>query len=364
MSASLQLGRYAGIKVQIHWTFWLLFIFIAFLVFANDGTWIDLFWHSVFILALFLCVVFHEFGHALAARRYGIGTRNITLLPIGGVANLKEIPDNPKEELVIALAGPAVNVVIALLLYPFVPLDQFLIDDPELLEERLTGITSDNFIFYLFAMNIALVAFNMIPAFPMDGGRVFRALLATRMSRVRATRAATALGKFMALLFFLVGLFTNILLVIIAVFIWFGAHSENIAIQQLSLLEGNDVRDAMITDFTIIKPTDSLQNVIDRILESTEQDFVVAENENVLGILYMADLSVALREKGRDEVVENVMEKNIIKLNAGDPLPTAYKQLKRGNKNFFPVMENGRLVGVLDMNNINEFLNFRAAYDY
>lgn len=364
MSASLQLGRYAGIKVQIHWTFWLLFIFIAFLVFSNDGTWTDLMWHSIFVLALFLCVVFHEFGHALTARKYGIGTRNITLLPIGGVANLKEIPDNPKEEFVIAIAGPAVNVIIALLLYPLVPIDQFFIDDPELLEERLSGITAENFLFYLFVMNLALVAFNMIPAFPMDGGRVFRAILATRMSRVQATRAATTLGKFMALLFFLFGLFTNIFLAIVAVFIWFGAHSENIAIQQLSLLEGNDVRDAMITDFTLLMPDDTLQSVIDRILESTEQDFVVTDHGNVVGILYMADLSNALREKGRNEIVSNVMEKNIIKLNASDPLPTAYKQLKRGNKNFFPVMENGKLVGVLDMNNINEFLTFRAAYDY
>lgn len=364
MSASLQLGRYAGIKVQIHWTFWLLFIFIAFLVFSNDGTWNDLLWHSLFIFALFFCVVLHEFGHALAARRYGIGTRNITLLPIGGVANLKEIPENPKEEFVIAIAGPLVNVAIALLLYPFVNVGEFLVDDPEQLEEKLAGITAANFMFYLFAMNIALVAFNMIPAFPMDGGRVFRALLATRMSRVQATKAATALGKFMALVFFLLGLFGNILLAIIAVFIYFGAHSENIAIQQLSLLEGNDIEDAMITKYTTLKPDDTLHRAVERILASTEQDFIVEEDGKPVGILYMSDLAQALREKSRDTLIKEIMDRNFTVLEASAPLPSAYRQLRRGSKNFFPVIRNGQLVGVLDMNNINEFLTLRAAYDY
>ncbi|PKD43549.1 site-2 protease family protein [Rhodohalobacter barkolensis] len=364
MSASLQLGRFAGIKVQIHWTFWLLFLFIGFMVLSNDGSYADLFWNFAFITALFICVVLHEFGHALAARRYGVGTRNITLFPIGGVANLKDMPENPKEEFIIAIAGPLVNVVIALLLWMVVPLDQFLVDDPEMLEEQLVSINAQNFLFYLFAINVALVAFNMIPAFPMDGGRVFRAILATRMSRVQATKAATALGKFLALLFFLFGLFSNIILAVIAVFIYFGAHSENIMIQQISLLEGNDIEDAMITDFTILKPDDTLQVAIDRILSSTEQDFIVQENDNVVGILFMSDLAQAVREKGKQTVVSEVMEQNIITLNAGDPLPSAYREFKRGNKNFFPVMDNGEIVGVLDMNNINEFLTFRAAHDY
>ncbi len=364
MSASLQLGRIAGIKVQIHWTFWLLFLFIGFMVFSSDGTYVDLFWNFLFIAALFVCVVLHEFGHALTARRFGVGTRNITLLPIGGVANLKDMPENPKEEFLIAIAGPAVNVVIALLLYLIVPVDQFLIDDPELLEEQLSGIDASNFLFYLFAVNVALVLFNMIPAFPMDGGRVFRAVLATRMSRVQATKVATGLGKLLALMFFLFGLFANIILAIIAVFIYFGAHSENIVIQQISLLEGNDIEDAMITDFTTLNPDDTLQTAIDRILASTEQDFIVTDNEKVVGVLFMSDLAPALREKGKETLISDVMEKNIVTLQAKDPLPSAYRQLKRGNKNFFPVTDNGKVVGVLDMNNINEFLTFRAAHDY
>jgi len=364
MSASLQLGRFAGIKVQIHWTFWLLFLFIGFMVLANEGTYLDLAWNFAFIIVLFVCVVLHEFGHALAARRYGVGTRNITLLPIGGVANLKEMPENPKEEFIIAIAGPLVNVVIALLLWLIVPVDQFMIDDPEMLEEQLSGITANNFLFYLLAVNVALVVFNMIPAFPMDGGRVFRAILSTRMSRVQATKAATGLGKLLALVFFLFGLFSNIILAVIAVFIYFGAHSENIVIQQISLLEGNDIEDAMITDFTTLNPGDPLQTAIDRILASTEQDFIVTDGKEVVGILFMSDLAPALRERGKETLVADVMERDIITLNAKDPLPSAYRQLKRGNKNFFPIVDEGKIVGVLDMNNINEFLTFRAAHDY
>jgi Zn-dependent protease len=254
MSSSLNLGRYAGIKVQVHWTFWLLFLFIAFLVFTQGGTLSNLFWHSLFIICIFICVVLHEFGHALTARKYGIGTRSITLLPIGGVANLKKIPENPKEELMIAIAGPLVNIVIALILSFFVSVDIYTGMDPETLEEELGTITSENFMFYLLIANVALVLFNMIPAFPMDGGRVFRSVLAMRMSRVEATRIASGLGKFMALLFFLYGLFYSIILVVIAVFIWFGAHSENIMIQQMDLMDGYTIRDAMITEYSVLHP--------------------------------------------------------------------------------------------------------------
>lgn len=364
MSASLNLGRYAGIKVQIHWTFWLLFLFIGFMVFSNDGTVTELLWNSLFIFALFFCVVLHEFGHALTARRFGVGTRSITLLPIGGVASLNEMPEDPMQEFVIAIAGPLVNVVIALILYLIVPIDNFLVDDPEMLEEQLSTINASNFLFYLFAVNVALVVFNLIPAFPMDGGRIFRALLSTRMSRVQATKAAAGLGKFMALLFFLFGLFFNIILAVIAVFIYFGAHSENIMIQQISILKGNDIRDAMITDFTTLKPGDTLQHAVDRILASTEQDFIVAENGKPIGILFMSDIAETLRSKDRDTTIDEVMKTDFITLEAGDPLPGVYRELRRGDRNYFPVMDNGELVGVLDMNNINEFLTLRAAYDY
>jgi Zn-dependent protease/CBS domain-containing protein len=364
MSASLNLGRYAGIKVQIHWTFWLLFLFIGLMVFTQGGDYYDLIWHSLFIFGIFFCVILHEFGHALTARKYGIGTHSITLLPIGGVASLKKIPENPFEEFMIAIAGPAVNVVIALLLLPFVPLDMYTGMEAEALEQELSVIGSHNLLFYFFMANIALVLFNLIPAFPMDGGRIFRSLLSMKMGRFEATRIASGLGKFLSLIFFLIGLFYSIILAIIAVFIWFGAHSENIMIQQLELMRGYNIRDAMITEFSLLKPDDSLNAAVEKILASTEQDFVVHSNDEVKGILYMADLAQALRESGRETPIHKVMDQHIITLEADEPLSNAYRKLKRDNRNFFPVLENGKIVGVLDMNNINEFLTFRSSFDF
>jgi Zn-dependent protease len=364
MSSSLNLGRYAGIKVQVHWTFWLLFLFIAFLVFTQGGDFSNLFWHSLFIICIFICVVLHEFGHALTARKYGIGTRSITLLPIGGVASLNKIPENPIEELMIAIAGPVVNVLIALILLFFVSVDAYAGMDPETLQEELGTITSQNFLFYLLIANTVLVLFNMIPAFPMDGGRVFRSVLSMRMGRVEATRIATGLGKFMALLFFLYGLFYSVILVVIAVFIWFGAHSENIMIQQLDLMEGFSIRDAMITEYSILHPDDPLQKAIERILATTEQDFIIAAEGHIFGILYMADIAESLKSTGKETPIRRVMHTDFVTLHPHDPLHSAYRKLRKDNRNFFPVMENGSLVGVLDLNNINEFLTFRSAFDY
>lgn len=364
MSASLEIGRFAGIKVQIHWTFWLLFIFVAFMVYTSGGTTADLIWNLVFVSALFFCVILHEFGHALTARTFGVGTRSITLLPIGGLASLKEIPDNPKQEFYIAIAGPLVNVVIALLLYPFVSFDAFIGQDPDVLQEQLSTVNGSNFLFYLFFVNIALVLFNMLPAFPMDGGRVFRALLSMKLGRVRATNIAASVGKFLAFLFFIYGLFYSVILAVIAVFIYFGAHSENITVQQLGLLEGSTVRDAMITEFSILNVNDPLSAAVDKILATTEQHFVVTEGDEIAGILYMEDLTMALRDRGRDSEIRAVMDRDIRSLKPDEPLANGYKKLQRGSKNFFPVLENGTVIGVVDMNNLNEFLTLKAEYDY
>lgn len=364
MSASLGVGRFAGIKVQIHWTFWLLFVFVGVMVLSNDGSYTDVGWHFLFVIALFFCVILHEFGHALTARRFGVGTRSITLLPIGGLASLKEMPDNPKQEFLIAIAGPLVNVVIAILLYPFASLETYLGQDPEVLQEQLSTINANNFLFYLFFINIALVLFNMIPAFPMDGGRVFRALLSMRMGRVQATSIASSVGKFLAFLFFVFGLFYSVILAVIAVFIYFGAHSENITVQQLGLLEGNTVRDAMITEFSILKPDAPLSEAVDKILATTEQNFVVASDSEIEGILYMEDLARALKQGGKEVPVREVMDTSFKTLEADKPLKDGYRSIQQGGKNFFPVLKDGKIVGVLDMNNINEFLTLRAGYDY
>jgi len=364
MRGNITLGKFAGIKVRIHWSFWLIILWIIFLDISRGNTLGGMLWNVFFILSIFLCVVLHEFGHALTARRFNIGTRQITLLPIGGVASLEKMPENPKEELLVAIAGPVVNLVIALVLILFIPVDRYLEMNPEQLEESLSMVRAGNFLFYLLSANIMLVAFNMIPAFPMDGGRVLRALLSLKLGRIRATEAASTLGQMIAALFFILGLLYNPILILIAIFVWFGARGENVMMQQISLLKGYKVKDAMMTDFTVLNKEQTVEDVIDIIIAGTERDFVVSENGRAAGIVNHSSIRDVLREKGRNVAVREIMNTDFEVLNADEELTEIYRKVMASNNDFFPVMENGSLAGVIDMNNINEFMMFRSSIEY
>jgi Zn-dependent protease len=219
MTGSWRLGSAFGIPVFVHWTFPLLLGFIALSQFAASGSVAAALGGVTFVAMVFGCVVLHEFGHALAARRFGIGTQDVTLLPIGGIARLQRMPDDPKQELWVALAGPAVNVAIAGLLGIWL----FLTGTASGIAPGLLG---GSLAAQLLSVNLALVFFNMLPAFPMDGGRVLRALLAGRIGHFRATETAARIGRGMAVVFGIAGLFWNPMLVLIAIFVWFGAGRE------------------------------------------------------------------------------------------------------------------------------------------
>ncbi len=364
MKGSLNLGKFSGIRVEIHWTFFLLIGWIVLLGVSSGSDTVSILWNIAFMLLLFLCVVMHEYGHALTARRYNIPTRKITLLPIGGVASFEEMPEDPKQELLVAIAGPAVNVAIALLLWLVVPVEQYLNQDPEALQETLGTITGGNLMFYLLIANVMLVVFNLLPAFPMDGGRVLRALLTMRMGRVRATQIAAFLGQTLAFFFFLSGLIYNPFLILIALFVYFGAQGENMMVQQLKLLENHQVRDAMMTDITVLDPGDYLNRVVDIILSGTERDFIVTEHDHIKGVVYHSDLVQLLRQQNGQAQVKDVMSTDFENVHADDDLTDVYRKVQARKKSFFPVLENDRLVGAIDMNNINEFIVFRASLDF
>ena len=220
-----KLGNFAGIDVYVHATFLLLIGWVGYSHWLEHQNWGQVFNGILFILALFGCVILHEYGHALTARKYGIKTRDITIYPIGGVARLERMPEKPIEELWVALMGPVVNVVIAAGLFAYLYLTSSLVPLNEL------TVASGSFLERLMTVNISLVLFNLIPAFPMDGGRVLRALLAMRMDYVKATQIAANIGQGMALLFGLIGLFGNAMLLFIAFFIWIGASQESSATQ-------------------------------------------------------------------------------------------------------------------------------------
>ena len=258
MKWSLKLGKLFGIDVYMHFTFVLLLVFLGFFYWdATQDVGASL-RGVAFVLALFGCVVLHELGHALMARRYGIRTRNITLLPIGGVARLERIPEKPRQELWVALAGPAVNVVIAvLLLLGLVATRGF----GPVAAWSLTGGSGWE---RLILLNLILAGFNLLPAFPMDGGRVLRALMSLRLGRRRATAIAANVGQGMAIAFGVVGFFYNPFLIFIGIFVYLGAQAEAAHVEQQSALSGLRVRDAMMTRFRTLAVDDTLAQEIGR----------------------------------------------------------------------------------------------------
>lgn len=265
MRGSFSLGRIARIDVRIHVTFFLLLAWIGFVYHRSGGmpAAID---GVLFVLLIFLLVVLHEFGHALAARRYGITTRDITLLPIGGLARLERMPEKPAEEIVVALAGPAVNVAIAMALWLFIGLTGG-IPDPQVMEQTRVPLA-----LRLFSVNVWLVLFNMIPAFPMDGGRVLRAVLATRMNYARATQLAASIGQGIAFLFFIVGLWWNPMLLLIAVFIYFGASSEAAHAQMKNISKDLRVSAAMVTQFQTLPLQATLNEAAEALLRTSQHE--------------------------------------------------------------------------------------------
>lgn len=355
MRWSWKVGDVRGIGIRVHATF---FILIAFLVLSHwsSGSGLAKTLEGVgFILALFLCVVLHELGHALAAERYGIRTRDITLLPIGGLARLERIPEKPLQEFWVALAGPAVNLLLAVALLvglrifgPWAPLDE-------------VSIASGPFLQRLMLANALLAVFNLLPAFPMDGGRVLRALLATKLEYTRATIVAANVGQMMALAFGLVGVLFNPFLVLIALFVWIGAAQEASVVQTKSALAGIPITRAMITDFHSLGSHEPLARAIQYTLAGTQQDFPVVDEGRVVGVLTRKDLLAALTSRGEASPVGQAMQTDFETVDASEMFETAFARLQNLSCRTLPVLQRGNLVGLVTMENVGEFIAIQAA---
>ncbi len=288
MKGSWYIGKIAGIDLKIHLTFVFLLIWVGFSAFLSGGDLAAAAGDILFILALFLCVVLHELGHALMAKRFDVETEDITLLPIGGVARLARMPEEPKEEFLVAAAGPAVNLVIGLLLLGGMLLSGFF-------NQLLTAdLLVNNFWMRLLTANFTLVLFNLIPAFPMDGGRVLRALLASRMPYVRATRTAANVGRVFAVLMGIAGFFLNPWLVLTALFVWSGAGAEARSVELKAGVKGLRVRDAMISQFHQVEANESLGAVFQLSMATGQQNIPVMSNGHFLGFIRRGDLLNAL----------------------------------------------------------------------
>lgn len=355
MKWSWKIGQYQGIGVYIHATFLLIIAWVIFVYWRQGQDIAATVSGIIFVLAIFGCVVLHEFGHALTAKKYGIKTRDITLLPIGGVARLERMPDKPIQELWVALAGPLVNVVIAGVIYIWIQGTGGLQPIEDL------SVSGGSFLERLMVVNIFLVIFNMIPAFPMDGGRVLRALLALRINYTRATQIAATIGQGMALLFGLVGLFTNPILIFIALFVWIGAAQEASMTKIKSGLGGIPVTQAMVTDFKTVVPEDTLEELVRLTMAGSQQDFPVTEGDRVVGMVTHQDLIKALSERGSSARVSSIMRKEFHVTEPTEMLELAFMKLQTSDCHTLPVVHGGVLVGLLTMGNVGEFMRIQAA---
>jgi Zn-dependent protease/CBS domain-containing protein len=351
---SWKVARVAGIDVYLHGTFLLLIAFIAFSDLVGQGV-PAMVRGTLLVLAVFTTVVLHEFGHALMARRFGVRTQDITLLPIGGVARLEKMPDKPDQQLLVALAGPAVNVAIALLLFGLVRL----LDGPVGIES--VRHASGPFLTQLMWINVSLALFNLLPGYPMDGGRILRALLAMRMAPERATQIAARVGQGVAVIFGAVGLFVSPLLMVIAVFVWLGAQAEHSVSTVKVALAGLSVRHGMITDFRVMSPLDPLSRAVDLTLAGFQQDFPVMDGARLVGVLTHADLLRGLAERGTSHSVGQAMSAALDTASPWEALDEASARMLRGERRVLIVVENEKVVGLLTVGNVGELVALEAA---
>ncbi|MDA7965284.1 site-2 protease family protein [Ruegeria sp.] len=351
MAWSFSLGRLLGSELRVHVTFFLLLAWVGFAAYSSGG-WPAVIDNILFVLALFACVVAHEFGHALMARRYGIRTPDITLLPIGGLARLERMPEKPMQEVWVALAGPAVNIVIWIILVALgagMPIEAMAqLDTP--------GAGLLNRLAYI---NLLLAAFNMIPAFPMDGGRVFRALLCLKMDRVTATRIAAVAGQLVAIGLGFLGLTSgNPVLVLIAVFVFVAANAESQDVAMRAVARRVRARDAMITEFHALSPSDTLNTAAQAVIHTAQHEFPVLDADGaLLGFVTRNRLFAALAEdRPRSDPATTIMESDIPQVALTNGLNKVLEGLHKGAPAVAVCTKSGQMVGYITRENIGELM--------
>jgi Zn-dependent protease len=339
-----------GIPIRVHFTFVLILLYFAYQAAALGGHVLAT---LVFVLAVFGCVVLHELGHALMARAFGVGTREIVLYPIGGVARLDSIPTGVPE-LLIALAGPVVNLVIA----PLCLASMVLLGLPFAVENLGLVRSHGDVLPNLLVANLVLFAFNLIPAFPMDGGRVLRALLSLWVADDRATAIAAAVGQAMAVALGALGLLAwQPMLLFVALFVFLGAGQEASFFRRRAVVLGRSAREAMVVRFETLAPHDSLAHAAERLLATHQQDFPVVDAWlRIAGILTRTALLRGLAQLGRDAAVLDVMQREVVTVDAGADLGDVLRLLQSDPGVPVLVLDDGTLRGMITLENLAEFV--------
>lgn len=354
MKGSLRIATVAGTGVFLHWTFFVLIVWLFVSQALGSGLMAAL--ETLFIVgAVFLCVTLHEIGHATMAARFGIRTQDITLLPIGGVARLRRMPEEPHKELAIALAGPAVNVVIAAGIYAGMRMSGLNVVPVDLAVRQSSFLTS------MFWFNVVVVAFNMIPAFPMDGGRVFRALLATRRGYVDATRTAARFGQAIAVVFIVLGLMSNWLLAFVGAFVYFSAMAESRAVEVRLLTMGATTSDAMQTRVRMLDWSDRLEDAAEATLAGAQSEFPVLLENGKTAVLTQSMLLRELKSRGPLASLGEVILSAAPEIPAGMPLEQAMEILTRTRSSLLVVNSLNEPVGLLTAAHVEEWILIETA---
>lgn len=357
MKKSFSFPKIAGITVSIHWTFSLIILWIIYINFrAGLDVW-QIGWSVLFVLSLFVCVTLHEFGHAMAARRYGIKTKDITLYPIGGVARLEKMPEKPVQELVVAFAGPLVNVVIMLLLLPFMLHFNFETDA----NENALVIGADNFLPMVGIVNIWLALFNLIPAFPMDGGRVLRALLAMKTDRVSATATAALIGKVIAVGFIIAGFYVNPFLIFIGLFIIIGAQAEAEMVKTQFFITDLKVSDALMTNYRTLDKNQPIADAVKMLLDGEAKNFIITSEGTPFGTIGRDEIIRGIKEFGESGAILHVTNNMLATVNINAPLNDVFTQFQQTRTPVILVTSGNDIKGIIDAENIAELIMVRGA---
>ena len=353
MKGSFKLGKIAGIGLFVHWTFSLLILFIVYTNYKAGQNSIQILWSVLFILCVFLTVFMHELGHALTAKKFGIKTKDITLLPIGGVAQLERLPEKPSEELMVAFAGPMVNIVLALITSLFISLPN---TSEEMVAQLENGVNANNFFLNFYLVNIILAFFNLIPAFPMDGGRVLRALLSYKLERHKATKIAARIGQALAIGFVLLGFYSNPFLIFIGIFVFMGAQIESEYTESKYMLKGYKVRDVLMKQYPSIDCNETLETAVKLMLDSQNKHFLVTENDIPMGTLNREQIIAALAKKEGETRLSSIMDRELILLQADDLLEDIFELVYKNKSTLMLVIDDNQLIGTLDTENLLEFI--------
>jgi Zn-dependent protease len=367
MKWSFKIGRAFGIDLRIHVTFFLIVAWAAYIWGVGyEGGTAGAFYGALLISLLFACVVIHEFCHSLMAIHYGGEVASITLLPIGGVSLLKNMPEEPIKELWVSLVGPLSNVVIAAVLAVVLAVlpNKVGTGSAEEFADIITGISLQGLITYLLIINLLLAFFNLLPAFPLDGGRVFRSILAQRMTYVRATRVAVTTGQIFAFILGIAGLLLGAWLwILIAVFIYLGAEQEGAGAEMKTVLSRLKVGQAVTGSPNIISPSDRLSEVVAIVMHAYQEDFPVVEDGKLIGVLTRGNLIAGLHNIGPEAEVGQVMERNFQVVDADDSFAAVYEKINQSGVKAVPVIHEGRLIGMVTLEHLSEVFMLLSATD-